>query len=168
MPVLEFPYTQYVLDDVVMNMCLGMGGQNQVILTYSATRNDGGKCKGCCPKTVVVPSGPYAGDPTSCDEFPFASTYEALNQGAHLACVNAYENNFQGWWIMQWRRATGIQDGTQYIAKVTGFDCSKVIPTDVLGCGGVPGGTIVRRSIVMRDNTLTITGSESMSSFLHI
>lgn len=159
MPVLELPYTPLVLDETVKNMCLWLGGRQEAVLTYSRVRNDGGKCEGCC-SGVSVPAGePFAGDKTSCDEAPFAKTYEALNAGANLACVDAYENSFQGWWFGRWSgytRATvpGFQDGSKFIVRVTGLDCATVKKSDLRGCGGTP---ILRRD----DGGVQTSGSTS-------
>lgn len=92
-------------------------------------------------------SGPYAGDATSCDEFPFATSNEALNPGAHLACVDVYENSYQGNYIMNYRNSLGLVDGQRYVVLVTGIVCASVNPNDLLGCGGVPGGTWNKRSL---------------------
>lgn len=171
-PVLELPYTPLVLDETVKNMCLWIRDQNQanpneIELTYSIVRNDGGKCKGCC-KNVAVPQGrEYEGEKTTCDEAPFAKTYEALNSGAHLACVDWYENSFQGWWFGQWSRYTratvpGFKDGSKFIVRITGLECSTVKESDLQGCGssGTPNPT--PRLLIKRDDRSTPTsGSES-------
>ncbi|KAF2256581.1 hypothetical protein BU26DRAFT_599248 [Trematosphaeria pertusa] len=171
-PVLELPYTPLVLDETVKNMCLWIRDQNQanpneIELTYSIVRNDGGKCKGCC-KNVAVPQGrEYEGEKTTCDEAPFAKTYEALNSGAHLACVDWYENSFQGWWFGQWSRYTratvpGFKDGSKFIVRITGLECSTVKESDLQGCGssGTPNPT--PRLLIKRDDRSTPTsGSET-------
>jgi hypothetical protein len=95
-----------------------------------------------------VVSGPYAGDATSCDEFPFATSNEALNSGAHLACVDAYENSYQGNYIMNYRNSLGLVNGQRYIVLVTGIVCGSVNPNDLLGCGGAAGGTWNKRSLL--------------------
>lgn len=143
MPVLELPYTPLVLDETVKNMCLWLGGKQEAVLTYSRVRNDGGKCVGCCSGVRVLAGEPFAGDRTSCDEAPFAKTYEALSAGASLACVDAYENSFQGWWFGRWSaytRATvpGFGDGSKFLVRVTGLDCATVKKSDLRGCGGIP------------------------------
>jgi hypothetical protein len=80
-------------------MCLWIRDQktpnsNEVTLTYSIVHNDKGKCRGCCSSVYVAPGNPFEDEDTSCDEALFAKTYEALNLGAHIACVDEYENNF--------------------------------------------------------------------------
>jgi hypothetical protein len=154
--VLELPYTPLVLDETVKNLCLWMGGVNQMLLTYSIIRNDGGKCKGCC-SGVTVPAGrPFAGEPTSCDEAPFAKTYEALLPGAHLACVDAYENSFQGWWFGRWSaytRATvpGFKDKSQFIVRVTGLSCASVKASDLQGCASATSPAPTPKRVMIRD-----------------
>lgn len=162
-PVLELPYTPLVLDETVKNMCLWLGGKQEATLTYSSVRNDGGKCDGCCTGVLVPAGKPYAGDKTSCDEAPFAKTYEALNAGANLACVDRYENSFQGWWFGQWSRYTratvpGFQDGSKFIVRVTGLICATVKKSDLRGCGG---STIPRLLLRRDDGGVQTSGSTS-------
>jgi len=162
-PVLLLPYTPLVLDQTVKNMCLWLRNQggpsaNEATLTYSVVRNDGGKCKGCCTGVTVPAGQPYAGEKTSCDEAPFARTYEALNSGATLACVDRYENGFQGFWFGSWlvyTRATipGFGNGSKFIVRVTGINCATVNPSDLLGCGGTPlSAAPTPRLLLKRDN----------------
>jgi hypothetical protein len=173
LPVLELPYTPLVLDATVKNMCLWIRTQNptnpnQVTLKYSSVRNDGGKCAGCCRYVTVAPGSVYAGEPTSCDEAPFARTYEASDAGAHLACVDAYENSFQGWWFGQWVRYTranvpGFGDGSQFIVQITKLDCSTVLESDLQGCGSSspPAVTTVKLLRTRQNGGSSTSGSES-------
>jgi hypothetical protein len=172
LPVLELPYTPLVLDSTVKNMCLWIRDQNtanpnEATLTYSIVRNDGGKCRGCCSGVTVASGNVYAGESTSCDEAPFAKTYEALDSGANLACVDRYENSFQGWWFGQWVRYTratvpGFKDGSQFIVQVTGLDCSTVQESDLQSCRSSSSPTATAKLLRSRQDGATATsGSES-------
>jgi Deoxyribonuclease NucA/NucB len=159
LPVIEFLYidTDYEpFGDIVKSMCLGMQGRNQGILTYAGSkdpcykgRRNNASCDGCCAGTVhpllgwlshltfkigvLKDSGPFKGFPTSCDEYPFASTVEG-GFGAHRSCVVAFQNNIQGGYLSAFYKK--LSYGQQFIVRVSGIDCSTVQESDLQGCGG--------------------------------
>jgi len=81
---------------------------------------------------VVKNSGPFQGEDTSCDEYPFASTAEG-GTGATRFCVAAWQNSLQGA-LLRW---SGLTPGQQFVVRVSGVNCSSVTASDLQGCGGV-------------------------------
>lgn len=116
-------------------------------------------------------NGPYAGNLTSCDEFPFKSTAEggSAGNGAWISCIDKTENTEQGWYLSSWY-SQNVSPGDQFIVKVTGLDCSTVRPLDLQGCGGAVrrkrngneergGGLVQREGWMKRDSSNTISGA---------
>jgi hypothetical protein len=81
---------------------------------------------------VVKDQGPFQGLPTSCDEYPFASTAEG-GIGAHLSCVVGWQNSLQGALLGN----SGLTPGQQFVVRVVGVDCTTVQESDLQSCGGV-------------------------------
>jgi hypothetical protein len=117
-------------------------------------------------------TGPYAGNLTSCDEFPFKSTAEggSAGNGAWVSCIDETENTEQGWYLSSWY-SQNVSPGDQFIVKVTGLDCSTVRPSDLQGCGGAVrrrngneergagiAGLVQREEWRKRDSSNTISG----------
>ena len=82
---------------------------------------------------VVKDSGPFKGFPTSCDEYPFASTVEG-GAGAHKSCVVAFQNSLQGGRLGPFMQKPSY--GQQFIVRVVGIRCEDVQESDLQGCGG--------------------------------
>lgn len=124
-------------------MCLGMQARgvqgNQDILTFAGSKDPCYKdrrreasCTGCC-SGIVKDSGPFQGLPTSCDEYPFASTVEG-GQNAHRSCVVAFQNSLQGGRLSAFY--SNLQYGQQFVVRVVGISCASVRESDLQGCGG--------------------------------
>lgn len=119
-------------------------------------------------------TGPYAGNLTSCDEFPFKSTAEggSAGNGAWVSCIDETENTVQGWYLSSWY-SQNVSPGDQFIVKVTGLDCSTVRPSDLQGCGGGVrrrrngneergagiAGLLQHKGWIKRDSSNTISGA---------
>ncbi|KAH7317223.1 hypothetical protein BKA65DRAFT_541969 [Rhexocercosporidium sp. MPI-PUGE-AT-0058] len=153
LPVIEFIYidTEYEpFGDIVKSMCLGMKRRNVVgnqdILTYAGSRDpcykdrrSEVKCGGCCTN-LLKDSGPFKGFPTSCDEYPFASTVEG-GTGAHKSCVVGFQNSLQGGKLGPFM--SKLAYGQQFIVRIVGIQCADVQESDLQGC--VNGGSKLKR-----------------------
>lgn len=91
-------------------------------------------------KDLLKDSGPFQGFPTSCDEYPFASTVEG-GAGAHKSCVVAFENSLQGGKLGPFLK--NLAYGQQFIVRVVGINCADVKESDLQGC--VNGASKLKR-----------------------
>ncbi|KAH8810077.1 hypothetical protein F5882DRAFT_434625 [Hyaloscypha sp. PMI_1271] len=164
LPVIEFIYIDTEFEpfgDIVKSMCLGMKNRNVVgnqdILTYAGSkdpcykdRRSEAKCGGCCTN-LLKDSGPFKGFPTSCDEYPFASTVEG-GTGAHKSCVVGFQNSLQGGKLGPF--LSKLTYGEQFVVRIVGINCATVQESDLQGC--VNGASKLKR----QDN-----GGQSDSGF---
>ncbi|KAJ7017245.1 hypothetical protein C8F04DRAFT_1118254 [Mycena alexandri] len=151
-PTLTFRYLKGHNDELIENICRGMGGSNSDTLTYSGPAStkearaakDAKRVKqGCTPGLCD-----WTNTKKSCDEasllflyflachlslafqYPFASTDEGGGNRASgvVLCVPDYQNNWQGQLMAGWINAlknSGFKKGSKFNVKVTGIDCSK-------------------------------------------
>ncbi|KAL5316390.1 hypothetical protein ACEPPN_015435 [Leptodophora sp. 'Broadleaf-Isolate-01'] len=97
------------------------------------------KCGGCCTN-LLKDSGPFKGFPTSCDEYPFASTVEG-GTGAHKSCVVGFQNSLQGGKLGPFM--SKLAYGQRFIVRIVGIQCADVQESDLQGC--VNGGLKLKR-----------------------
>jgi hypothetical protein len=81
---------------------------------------------------VIKDTGPFQGFPTTCDEYPFASTAEG-GTGAHKSCVVNFENSLQGGMLGPFMKT--LTYGQSFIVRVVGINCADVEESDLQGCG---------------------------------
>jgi hypothetical protein len=97
---------------------------------YYTLKNTNGPLKG----RTVPPGEPGAGDPMSCDEYPFNSAKEG-GAGAHVACVNDYANKGGGDLLTS--LLAGKHEGFKYQVAVVGIDCTTVTEADTHDCNPI-------------------------------
>ncbi|KAF7317736.1 Proline-rich protein 8 [Mycena kentingensis (nom. inval.)] len=136
MPTLTFRYRKGHNDEIIKNICKGMGGSNTDTLTYSgsltkAAKSDKRTAQGCISGFCDTKNSGL-----SCDEYPFASSDEG--GGARTAdntpdkpgvvlCVPEHQNNWQGQLMRGWvnsLRKNGFAKGSKFQVKVEGVDCA--------------------------------------------
>ncbi|KAJ6493777.1 hypothetical protein DFH09DRAFT_1451142 [Mycena vulgaris] len=129
-PTLNFPYLKGHNDELIKNICKGMGGSNSDTLTYSGplSKKDA-KAKraaqGCTPGLCDTKNTGL-----SCDEYPFASADEGGGNRTSgvVLCLPEYQNQWQGQLMRGWvnsLKKSGFKKGDKFNVKVTGIDCSK-------------------------------------------
>jgi hypothetical protein len=104
----------------------------EMVLTYagdsqkcSRARARKAGCPNCCTG-VSKARGPYNGEKTSCDEFPFRWT----------SCVVDWENDMQGLCLGSCY-SQNVKPGDQFIVRATNLDCAAMWTSDLQGCAGV-------------------------------
>ncbi|KAJ6449654.1 hypothetical protein C8R45DRAFT_144214 [Mycena sanguinolenta] len=132
-PTLTFPYLKGHNDELIENICRGMGGSNSDTLTYSGPAStkeakaakDAKRVKQGCTRGLCD----TANTRESCDEYPFASTDEGGGNRASgvILCVPEYQNNWQGQLMRGWFNSlkNSVKEGSKFNVKVTGIDCSQ-------------------------------------------
>ncbi|KAF8134692.1 hypothetical protein K438DRAFT_1997629 [Mycena galopus ATCC 62051] len=151
-PTLTFKYLKGHNDELIENICRGMGGSNSDTLTYSGPASTKEARAAKAAKRVKQGCTPGLCDWTntkkSCDEasllffyflvcnlslafqYPFASTDEGggNRDSGVVLCVPDYQNNWQGLLMRFWfgtLKKSGFKEGSKFNVKVTGIDCSK-------------------------------------------
>ena len=85
-----------------------------------------------CLTDRFVPAGdPGAGDPMSCEEYPFSSAIEG-GSTAQTSCVSEYFNSAAGNDIGG--IVNGKHKGFKYLFYVTGVDCGQFTEDDLYPC----------------------------------
>jgi len=89
---------------------------------------------------VIKDSGPFQGFPTTCDEYPFASSAGG-GTGAHKSCVVNFENSLQGGMLGPFMKA--LNYGQSLIVRVVEVNCADVQESDLQDCAN--GGSKFKR-----------------------
>lgn len=82
----------------------------------------------------TVPAGdPSAGDPMSCEEYPFNSVEEG-GASAQCSCISAYVNSAQGNQLQA--LYSGMHQGFKFLFYITNVDCTDFTTADLYPCNG--------------------------------
>ena len=156
-PVLPMPYPPGIMDATLKHLCLYSKGANSFNLSYSDYRRNEEACISGSSKSCCGTTSSHFVNGRSCHQSPFAITYESGEFGS--ACVSAYENAFQGWWLGQWRReitgsrSTAFGENQPILVNVEGLDCASVKEADLVGAN-------------VEEDPITICGSDNPSRSL--
>ncbi|KAF7343275.1 hypothetical protein MVEN_01759600 [Mycena venus] len=133
-PTLEFPYLKGHNDELIKNICEGMGGSNTDTLTYSGSMTKQAKqdkriAQGKLYRWILRYKEYRIVLRRGLIPYPFASTDEGGGKRTSgvVLCVPAHQNDWQGQLMRGWVNAlkkTGFSAGDKFNVKVTGVDCS--------------------------------------------
>ncbi|CZR65096.1 uncharacterized protein PAC_14996 [Phialocephala subalpina] len=123
LPTIIFPHLEGFSEEIFENMCKGIAKKGNV-LTWDGGRGQAGRRANSRRRRQQV---------AEVLRFPFASTVEG-GAGSQISCVPKDQNDWQGIYWSQWLQeaiANGFTTGSRFRVKISGYDCTSVVPREV-------------------------------------